>query len=420
MTLSQFDTGDWLKEVGRRVPELEGLLRAPASVQDEEGYGHTLREILQQPETWIGTARKAAGLSTAFARLVDGDVREEAARTVMLTGSGSSLYVGECVAPALQEDLGRPVRAVAGGDLLTHPGMVVVPGRPRLLVSIARSGNSPESTAAVEHLLATDPLCRHLFITCNEQGLLATAWREDRRTSAFVLDDRTNDRSLAMTSSFTNMALASRFLGLTSDPSGYIRIVERLCETARTVVMSGASALARAAEDDFRYAVYLGAGCRYGGAREASLKMMEMSAGRVRTMAETFLGLRHGPMASIHGDTLIVCFLSADPLARAYEIDLVRELDEKRLGRRKVLVGEAVPAGLLNENDTAVECPGLNAAGDDFAHVIDVLVGQLLAFFRCRALGLRPDAPSPDGVISRVVSAFRVHRATRESPQAPA
>jgi tagatose-6-phosphate ketose/aldose isomerase len=338
----------------------------------------------------------------------------------MLTGSGSSLYVGECVAPTLQVTLGVPVRAVAGGDFLTHAGSAGLPGQPRLLVSIARSGNSPESAAAVQHFLENDPYCRHLFITCNAKGHLATAWREDERTRAVVLDDRTNDRSLAMTSSFTNLMLAALSLGTTVDPERFRRIVERLSDTARQTLLLGASALAAIAAEDFRYAVYLGTASRFGGAREASLKMMEMTAGRVRTMAETFLGLRHGPMASIHSDTLIVCFLSADPLARAYEADLILELDRKKLGRRKVIVGEHIARRLLRRNDVAIECPGLNDAGDHYAPVIDVLAGQLLAFFRCRALGLRPDAPSPGGVISRVVETFRVYRTGQSLPQASA
>jgi tagatose-6-phosphate ketose/aldose isomerase len=399
----------WQQDVRNRVPELSDLLGTPEEAQDAAGYGHTLREILQQPATWKDTARRVVESLADLRRLILGPSAKDRIQAVMITGSGSSLYVGECVAPSLQLALGVPVRAVAGGDLLTHPGSAGLHGRPRLLVSIARSGNSPESTAAVQYFLENDPHCRHLFITCNARGRLATTWCGDPRTVALVLDDRTNDRGLAMTSSFTNMVLAARSLGMTDDPERFCRIVERLSETARQSLLSGASTLARVANGEFRYAVYLGAAGRFGGAREASLKMMEMSAGRVRTMAETFLGLRHGPMASIHSDTLVVCFLSASSPARAYETDLIRELGQKNLGWRKVIVGEDIPRDLLRPEDVAIECPGLSEAGDQFAPVIDVLTGQLLAFFRCRALGLQPDAPSPDGIINRVVETFRVH-----------
>jgi hypothetical protein len=38
------------------------------------------------------------------------------------------------------------------------------------------------------------------------------------------------------------------------------------------------------------------------------------------------------------------------------------------------------------------------------------VTGQLIAFFRCLAAGYRPDSPSEDSVITRVVSGFEIHR----------
>jgi tagatose-6-phosphate ketose/aldose isomerase len=314
------------------------------------------------------------------------------------------------VAPILQAELGVPVKAVGGGDLLTHPRNAALPGRPLLVVSLARSGNSPESTGVSEHFFEHEPLCRQLFITCNAQGSLALRHASDSRAHSLVLDDRTNDRSLVMTSSFTSMVLAGRFLGCLDRAEPYRDAIIRLSHAARRLILEHTDKLAAAAHDDFRYALYLGAGCRFGAAREAGLKMMEMSAGCVRTMAETYMGLRHGPMAAIGDDTLIVCFLSSEPLARAYETDLLRELVRKKVGRRKIVMGESVPAELLREGDIAVDCPDASGLGDDKVTVLDVLAGQLLAFFHCLSVGLRPDAPSPGGVISRVVESFRLYR----------
>jgi tagatose-6-phosphate ketose/aldose isomerase len=114
-------------------------------------------------------------------------------------------------------------------------------------------------------------------------------------------------------------------------------------------------------------------------------------------------------MSFVHSDTLIVCFLSSEPTARAYELDLIRELDQKGLGMMKVIVGDDVPAGLLRKRDIMIECPGLAETGDDAVPVIDAVVGQLLAFFRCLEEGLRPDSPSESGVINRVVQSFTLH-----------
>ena len=140
--------------------------------------------------------------------------------------------------------------------------------------------------------------------------------------------------------------------------------------------------------------------------------MLEMTSGRVMTFAETYLGLRHGPMCAVDEEALVVCFLSRDEVARAYEADLVRELGRKGLGAHKVLVGGNVPPDLVSSGDVVVDGPGLGALDDDDAPILDVLVGQTLALFRCMAAGLRPDSPSDDGVISRVVESFEIHRRT--------
>jgi tagatose-6-phosphate ketose/aldose isomerase len=138
--------------------------------------------------------------------------------------------------------------------------------------------------------------------------------------------------------------------------------------------------------------------------------MLEMTAGRVFTMPETYLGLRHGPMSAIHPDTLVVCFLASHPLTRAYEADLIRELAAKGLAGRKMILGEAIPADLVSPGDVALECLGMSAAGDSNVPVLDVIAGQLLAFFRCLAEGLKPDSPSEANVISRVVNGFTLYR----------
>jgi tagatose-6-phosphate ketose/aldose isomerase len=328
----------------------------------------------------------------------------------VLTGSGSSLYAGECLSLALQGALGIPVHAIPAGMVLTDPAGCLADRTPSLMVSFARSGNSPESCGAVDAVRESVPLCRHLVITCSGQGRLATSYRDDPRVATVVLDERTNDRSLVMTSSFTNMVLAGRLLAVSRDVEGYRARVSTLARLAADLLLDPANSLARIARSDYRTAVYLGSGNRFGGAREAALKMLEMTGGQVKTFPETYLGLRHGPMCAIDQEALVVCFLSSDPVTRAYEVDLVRELNRKKLGVRKVIVGPGVPADIVTAEDVVIDSPGLASVADADGAVLDVVVGQLLAFFRCLHIGLRPDAPSDEGVISRVVGDFAIHR----------
>ncbi|HEX9190378.1 MAG TPA: tagatose-6-phosphate ketose isomerase [Vicinamibacteria bacterium] len=390
----------WLSSLA--LAEAFSPLLAPSwEEQLRRGYGHTLREIAQQPVTWLETAAHVRRLRA----LVDESLAGVAA--VVLTGSGSSVYAAECAAPCLQRTLGLPVSAVPAGLVLTHPETCLPPRGPFLVVSLARSGNSPESRAVVDWLLECRPEARHLFITCNARGALATSYRERPGVRSIVLDEKTDDRSLVMTSSFTNLVLASRALG---EGAGEKR-VDGLARAAAHLLQEDASRIAAVARSGFGSVLYMGSGYRLGAAREAALKMLEMNSGDVFTFAESYLGLRHGPMSAVRPDTLVVAFLSTDPLVRAYERDLLTELDRKGLGAGRVVVGARLPGDVVASPDALrLECGGGLAGADEDLALLDAVVGQLLAFFRCLAGGRRPDSPSEDSVITRVVSGFEIHR----------
>jgi tagatose-6-phosphate ketose/aldose isomerase len=382
--------------------ELERLLGRSAAEQRSHGYADTLREILQQPSRWVDTAR-LLGEPQVLASLRKAMTPRPA--HIVLTGSGSSMYIGECLAPGLQLRLGLPVQAISAGTLLTHWRSVLPPGA-GLLISLARSGDSPESSGVVNKLLADAPDCRHLVLTCNADGRLATAYRDDPRVTVVVLDERTNDRSLVMTSSFTNLLLAGTGLIGRADIGA---AVQRLADNVQRIFDDDVDALASIARRTFSNVVYLGSGGALGAAHESALKMLEMTGGRVVTLAETFLGLRHGPMSSLDGSSLLVGFLSPDPAVRGYENDLLRELSRKQLATTRILVGEGIDDELLGEDGLALELPGLGGDDDALPLLADAVVGQLLAFFRCMEQGGKPDTPS-QGVITRVVEDFPMHR----------
>jgi tagatose-6-phosphate ketose/aldose isomerase len=386
---------------------LAELMAQPADVQRRLGYAHTAQEIDHQPETWIETASRVDSQQSALVdQLCRAGVTPADGGGLVLTGSGSSLFVGECLAVPIQRALEVPVSAVPGGALLTNLDGHLPPARSGLLVSFARSGNSPESAAVIEEVLRARPAWHHLIITCNGAGRLARYGTRDR-VHALVLDDRTCDRSLVMTSSFTNMTVAGSALAWLGRSAAYRTRVERLAAIG-SHILHASDKLATVARREFRSAIFLGSGARFGAARESALKLLEMTDGRVHTSAETYLGLRHGPMCAVHDDTLVVCFVSSDEVTRAYELDLIRELNRKQLGTR-LLVGHNIPGDIVRAPDVAIECPGLPSVGDDLAAVTDVVVGQLLALFRSLTFGLKPDAPSNDNVISRVVEDFTIH-----------
>ena len=222
---------------------------------------------------------------------------------------------------------------------LLRGASAAVAGEPTLVVSLARSGESPERVAVVNRLLGAEPRTNHLISTCNSRGRLAREFANNVRVRVVSLSEEVHDRSLVMTSSFTNLALSARFLGWLDRPEEFAKLASRLDFAARRLLTAWPDRLSTFVSGNFNRMLFLGDGCRYGAARESALKLLEMTGGKVATMAESYLGLRHGPMCFIDERTLVVCFLSTDPLVRAYECDLIAELDAKGLGGRKLVVG---------------------------------------------------------------------------------
>jgi tagatose-6-phosphate ketose/aldose isomerase len=258
------------------------------------------------------------------------------------------------------------------------------------MVSLARSGDSPESTGVVARVQRMFPEVKHLVITCNEQGSLAR-WES---VEAIVLDPRTNDRSLVMTSSFSNLVLAG--LALTNQTllsQALPGIVEHVAASVDHLE-SVAQSLAAGQVD--RYVVLTSSELAPL-AREACLKVLEMTAGQITSMAETFLGLRHGPLSFLREDTLVLCVLSNDPQKRRYEEDLILELRQKGLGKLVIVGDSDIPAMAQNLPDY-LRTP------------FEIVFPQLLAYHLSLAAGFDPDNPSPGGVITRVVQKFRLHQ----------
>ena len=411
MSLVLLPESEWLRALAQRQSKMAELLAKSPEEQHRLGYSHTLREICQQPSTWMQTCELMQRWTPTLRTTMKGIL------SLILTGSGSSEYAGDCVRLPLQRELEIVVQALGGGAILSHGNTGLPPRRPGLMVSLARSGNSPESVGALSYILKTEPEIRHLVLTCNSEGSLATTFVDDPRVTVITLNETTNDQSLVMTSSFTNLVLGARFLGLLEEPARYQTICEKSGAIACQILEKYFDILAQVAKASFQRAVFLGSGARFAAAREAALKMLEMTAGRVTTLCETYLGLRHGPMSYVHDDCIVVGFLSSDPSLRAYESDLLHELDRKDLGLLRIIIGEEIPRDLIRKDDVAIECAGMNDLGDENSAIIDVLVGQLLAFFCCMEAGFRPDSPSENGIISRVVQSFTLHLPSTQEPE---
>ena len=169
-------------------------------------------------------------------------------------------------------------------------------------------------------------------------------------------------------------------------------------------------AIARLSAQPHSRVIYLGSGPLEGWAREASLKLLELTAGRVPAFANTPLGFRHGPKSLLDGDTLVVVVRSAQPLSRRYEQDLLDELRRDGVAGQVLSLGPAIDG---EADDIALPVP---AVPDAWLAPVWLVFAQRYALRRSAALGLAPDNPFPDGTVNRVVQGVTIHALDRERP----
>jgi tagatose-6-phosphate ketose/aldose isomerase len=349
----------------------------------------TLQEIRQQPQLWPTTMERIT--SSKAHSLVKG-------LAAVVCGAGSSAYAASAVAAAWTNAVAIPTT-----DLLTFSKQELSHLAPDfaahgVLVSMGRSGDSPESVGVIARIKQMFPSVVHLAITCNEHGELARL----PGVHTLILDPRTNDRSLVMTGAFSNLLLAGLAIAhgdlFTKHLPGIIAALEKAFPELEKVAQRLAS------QSSSRLMVLTSAGL-VPLAREASLKVLEMTAGRTAAMNETFLGVRHGPMSFLRPDSLVLCVLSSAAERRRFEEDVLRELRQKKLGH-VIVVGSAASDGEFGHDFIPAMAPDLP---DDLRGPFEIVFPQLLAYHLSLAAHLDPDNPSPDGVITRVVQRFQLH-----------
>ncbi len=346
----------------------------------------TKSEIWGQPALWRTTPPLVSEASLQFN--LSSQLR---GKRVLLTGAGTSAYAAASVAAAWPQAIAIPTT-----DLLVdaeHHSFGV-----DAVISLARSGDSPESAAVVESIRSLHPLTYQLAIICNDDSALARGSLD----SVITLDPRTNDRSLVMTSSFSNLVLAGLCLVNPSLTAASVEEASLRAEELLPEIDEQCQRLAVRGQDRI---LMLSSSPAVGWGQEAALKALEMTAGRFPVVAETYLALRHGPMSFVRPDTLILCLLSNDPVRRMYEEDLIGELRAKKLGY-VVVIGDKEKDRQLGDEVIPAITPQLD---DSLRTPYEILSPQLLGYHLGLRIGLNPDNPSPTGIINRVVQGVRIH-----------
>lgn len=357
---------------------------------------HTEAEIRQQPEVW----QETAALIENRRREIDdflAPILGQADLRIILTGAGTSAFAGGVVAPTVARATGRRVESIATTDLVSNPLNYLETDTPTLLVSFARSGNSPESMAATR--LADQVLgnVHHLVVTCNAEGALALEHRHHTRSLVLEMPARSNDVGFAMTSSFTCMMLSALLVFLGDAPE----TVDALGVATVSLLDDSWAAIAELTERDISRLVYLGSGPLAALAQESALKALELTAGRLVSYYDSALGFRHGPKAVLDSGTLAVVYVSNDGYTRDYDLDIVNELRSTIDPSRVIVVAAA--------GDADIPLPALAGVDDGYLAVAYVVVAQILALSFALEVGTTPDNPFPGGAVNRVVQGVTIH-----------
>jgi tagatose-6-phosphate ketose/aldose isomerase len=365
----------------------------------------TIKEIRQQPEIWQEVFRlielQQFEIQSFLSRYLESENSE-----VIFTGAGSSFYIGEMVQGLFQYYTGISSRAVSSTEIVTHPELFINPEKKTLLISFARSGNSPESVAAIQNAENISSNVGNLIICCNKDGkLMKMGFKNGYK---LLLPKSTNDKGLAMTSSVTSMALTALLIGRLNSFFSLKTQIDLVSKYADKIISKGEHLFNKIISSDFERAVFLGSGPFLGVAREAHLKLQELTNGKIICKFDSFLGFRHGPKAVVNDKTLLVYFFSNNKYVRQYEQDLVNSIRESSKPAFSLGISENKPDvnGLDQIITLAVDNDNLD---EGFLMLSSLVVAQLLSFYKSVNEGFNPDTPSTNGAIHRVVQGVNIY-----------
>ncbi|WP_164217768.1 SIS domain-containing protein [Virgibacillus sp. YIM 98842] len=368
---------------------------------------HTATEIYQQPAVWRELADILSAQKTELNNFIDSIYEKHEHVRVVLSGAGTSAFIGDTLVPVLTRETDKNVQfeAIATTDIVSNPEEYLQKHVPTILVSFARSGNSPESVATVKLCDRIVDQFYHVVITCNKDGQLAKDTKGDENAITILMPEKANDKSLAMTSSFTCMLITAYTLFTSREIDKNVmyyaeNLIERVMDNLDEILAF-----------DFERISYLGSGMLSQLSHEAALKMLELTAGKVVAIHESSLGFRHGPKSILNDKSAVVVFVSKDPYTRKYDLDILREVSNQDADMKVIALTEKEDAEITAAADWVIPVTdGENSLAGDFElALLYVIVAQALAMNKSLQLGLTPDNPSVDGSINRVVQGVTIY-----------
>lgn len=365
---------------------------------EEKDFKYTYTEILNQADTWLevyNLYEKRKNDIENFLKKVGKDCK------VIFTGAGTSEYVGNIALDYLKTHGEFEFESVATTDLVSAPYLHFEKDQKTLLVSFARSGNSPESLAAVELGKKLVDDFYNLPITCAKDGKLAQALKDEENSYVFLEPEITNDKGFAMTNSFSSMLLATLLIFDTKTKNKK-EIVDKISKLGKEIY-NNLEEIENLVNFDFNRVVYLGSGPLGKLTKEARLKILELTAGEVATIWESSMGFRHGPKSFVDENTLVISFVSSNPYTRLYDLDILDEIANDKIAKKIIGISNSK---LDRDYELIFEDDGLD---DVYLCPAYIIIGQIIALVTSLRVGNTPDNPSRTHTVNRVVKGVTIH-----------
>ncbi|MEX0084727.1 SIS domain-containing protein [Clostridium butyricum] len=367
----------------------------------------TATEIRQQPELWRETYKLILDQKESIQRFINKNVDKNT--RIVLTGAGTSDYVGDTVVLELNKKLEAKVEAIATTDIVSNPNEYIEKNVKTILVSYARSGNSPESIGAYDLFENNVDNITQIVITCNKDGDLAKRCVNNEKNMLVLMPEKSNDKSFAMTSSFSCMTLATLLIFDIENIEKNKEFVEIVSSQAEEILDNRWSEIKQLVDYEAERVVYLGSGTLKGLCQEMALKNLELTSGQVTTICESVLGFRHGPKSIINDKTLVIIMATNEEYTKLYDIDLIKEIHND-LGNHKLAVITYENDEIMKENCSNYICVNGKTIPNIYKIFNYMIFGQMFGYLSSLKLNISPDNPRPDGTVNRVVKGVVIHQ----------
>ena len=376
---------------------------------EKMGAKITTREIEQQPELWGQTWSIYQNNKAKITEFLD-EIKQKCGKVrVIFTGAGTSAYVGNTIMPYLQKHGDRTrydFEAIDTTKIVSTPEDYLAKDTPTILVSFARSGNSPESVATVE---LAKKLVKNLYqiaITCAPEGHLAQDLEGDPTGLVLLMPEKSLDQGFAMTGSFSCMSLMALLVFDTLSDEKKEHIVSQIAQMGKSVI-EREDEIQSLVDIDFNRIAYIGSGSLGGLAEETRLKILELTAGEVAALFDTSMGLRHGPKSFLDKKTIVFDFVSNNTYTRQYDLDILNEIRDDQIVPLVMAVGQEKEGQDFSGKSFMFAEKEL--LPDAYLALPDVMFGQTIALLTSIKVNNKPDTPSPTGTVNRVVKGVTIH-----------